>query len=74
LASVMGAGELSEWERALQFALPIFRIRARVRDEERCCRGKNSPASSQYGLISPPLNVGDDPCPRTRQRVLPETP
>jgi hypothetical protein len=70
----MGTGELREWERTIQFALPIFRSGARVRAEERCCRGKNSPASSQYGLISPPLNVGDDPCPHTRPRVLPETP
>lgn len=38
----MGAGELREWERVLQFVMPIFRSRARVRNEERCCRGKNS--------------------------------
>ena len=32
------------------------------------------PASSQCGLISPQPNLGDDPCPRTRQLVIPETP
>ena len=28
MASVMGAVELCEWERALQFTMPIFRSRA----------------------------------------------
>ena len=57
----MGAGKLREWERTLQFPMPIFRSRARARSEERGYGGKNSPALSQCGLIFPPTNLGNDP-------------